>query len=358
MSKHHPMNILIAKLSSIGDVIHTLPALSAIREAWPKARIGWIIERRCAELLEGHALIDELFIANTRAWRQLPFAADTRSAVAAFCSALRRFRATVGLDFQGLYKSAFALWLADAPRRIGFESSGLKERLSSLLLTDQVAVDLRDHVIRKNLRLIEHLGIEPSSQWRFLLPVSPLQHAWADEACRQLPGEFAILNLNASWKAKQPEPGIFGAVSRHLRKEHGLWSIIPCGPQEGEHYDRVIADHQINGRLIPCTLLEFAALASRAKLYVGGDTGLTHIAIARGTPVVALYGPTEAWRNGPFDPSDVALQAPSAEPGYYSRRRQADGYLQVSSANVCEAIDRRLNRMPRITGAISASNPA
>ncbi len=310
----------------------------------PNERIGWIIDQRCAELIERHPLIDELFVADTLAWRRRPVALETLGAVRRFGEGLRSFNATVGLDFQGLFKSALALLLANAPRRIGFEAAGLKEAASSMFLTEQVEVGPGEHVIRKNLRLVERLGVPPPASWSFPLPLTSTHHTWVDGACREAHREFAILNLSAGWKAKQPSPEVIASASHHLRRTHGLLSVVPCPTHERELFDRILAKHEIDARSIPCSLLEFAALAARAKLYVGGDTGLTHIAIAQRTPVVALYGPTYAWRNGPFDPSDLIMQIPTTDPGYYSRRRRSAGYLNVLPDQVCNAIDLRLRR--------------
>lgn len=335
--------ILIAKMSSIGDIVHTLPALAALRRGLPQARIGWVVESRCAELLRNHPMIDELIVVDTHAWRRAPFSKRTLAAVAQCRRLLLDYRADIGLDFQGLLKSAVMLLMGRVPRRIGFEPAGLKEPAGGIMLTEVVPVDHADHIIRKNLRLVERLGISSTGRWEFPMPISRSDAAWADKVRSELGMNYALINPSAGWKAKQLDPAVFHELNRHLVERHRLERLIPVAPWAEEEMERMIGQHQIMARLVPCTLLQFAALAARAELYVGGDTGLTHIATAQGTPVVAWYGPTLAGRNGPFDPRDIVLQVTVAEPGYYSRRGGQGDYIDLSAQALCEAVDRRLD---------------
>src|ERR1044072_255707 len=154
------MRILIVKLSSIGDIVHTLPALAALRAAMPHAEISSLVERRSSEILTDNPLVDRLIEVDTKALRRGLMSGETLRAPR---QQLRRLRASpfdVALDFQGLIKSATIARLSGAPRRYGFAREALRAPASRFLLSKPIRVPLRSHVIVKNLSLAaEALGI-------------------------------------------------------------------------------------------------------------------------------------------------------------------------------------------------------
>jgi heptosyltransferase-1 len=307
------MRILIVKLGSIGDIVHTLPSLAAIRRAWPRAEIAWVVERRASEILRDNPLLDSLIEVDTKALRRWPVSGETLLAPR---QQLRRLRASTfdtALDFQGLIKSASIARLSGAKRSYGFAREALREPASRFLLSKTVSVPLRLHVIVKNLALVEGaLGIPvPSDPEEFEFPIatSPAHEREADEVAAGAHERFAILNPGGGWPTKLWSAERFGTLADELWMHHGLSSLITYGPGERELAEKVLgASRKGEARAVSPSLKGFYALAKRAKLYVGGDTGPTHLAVAAGAPVAGLFGPTEWWRNGSPRPQDICIE--------------------------------------------------
>ena len=302
------MRILIVKLGAIGDVVHTLPALAVLRRAMPNAHIGWVVERGGpAKLLRDNPAIDELIEVDTRGWRKDLFGQQTRAAIKASLSQLRNF--DVALDFQGLLKSGMMAWLARAPRRIGFCKAALREPASSYLLTETVNVNDDDHIIKKNLQLVAQLGIAIKDGYEFPLGISSTERQFAEQQIAQRGGKVAIINPGGGWPTKLWNVAGFAAIADRLWETYGWHSVVTYGPGEESLAQSVLA-HSRSGavELLDSTLKQFFALAQKAKLFLSGDTGPLHLAVAAGTPIVGIYGPTPARRNGPFAAADVIVE--------------------------------------------------
>jgi lipopolysaccharide heptosyltransferase I len=302
------MRILIVKLGAIGDVVHTLPALAALRRALPNAHIGWVVERGgAAKQLRDNPCIDELIEVDTRGWRKDLLGRATRAAIKTSLAKLRGF--DVALDFQGLLKSGMTAWLARAPRRIGFAKKALREPASAYLLTETVNVDDDDHIIKKNLQLVAHLGIAINDDYEFPLGISSTEKQFAAQQIARRGGHVAIINPGGGWPTKLWNVAGFAAIADRLWEAYGWRSVVTYGPGEEASANAVVA-HSRSGavELLNSTLKEFFALAQQAKLFLGGDTGPLHLAAAAGTPIVGIYGPTPARRNGPFSPADVIVE--------------------------------------------------
>jgi lipopolysaccharide heptosyltransferase I len=302
------MRILIVKLGAIGDVVHTLPALAALRRAMPDAHLAWVVERGgAAKLLHDNPAIDELIEVDTRGWRKDLLGAQTRSAIKTSLSKLRGF--DLALDFQGLLKSGMMAWLARAPRRIGFCKTALREPASAYLLTERVTVDDDDHIIKKNLQLVAHLGIATAGDYEFPLGISFPEKQFAAQQISQRDGNVAIINPGGGWPTKLWNVAGFAAIADRLWEAYRWRSVVTYGPGEEALANAVVAQARsgaVEG--LDSTLKQFFALAQRAKLFIGGDTGPLHLAAAAGTPIVGIYGPTPARRNGPFSPADVIVE--------------------------------------------------
>jgi lipopolysaccharide heptosyltransferase I len=343
------VNILIVKLSSIGDIVHTLPALAQLRRAFPEAHISWVVERAMADLLRENPMLDEILEVDTRTWRRQWLHPTTWTEIRAALARLRRRRYDLGFDFQGLMKSGIVLWLSGAERRIGFEAAALKERASRIFLTEMVAVPAEGHVIERNLALVRHVvgGDGPPPVYEFPLAISEGDRRVVEEQLEALDiGDFALLNPGGGWAAKRWAPEKYGAIADFLWERYGWVSLVPFGPGEAA-LAQAVARAARWGKAIPfpCTLKQLAVLADRARLFLGGDTGPLHLAAARGTPIVALYGPTSARRNGPFHPDDqVVERTPASGHRYYSRRERDVGTLDIPVGDVIVAIERRLAR--------------
>ncbi len=340
------MHILIVKLSSIGDVIHTMPAVAALRRTLPTARITWVVERIAAPLLLGSPGLDEVVVLDTRRWRRRWGTAATYQHLAICLAALRRHSVDVALDFQGLVKSAAVTWYSRATRRIGFATEALRERLGRWAYTEQVPVKQGEHVIRQNLRLVATLGVPMSETYEFLLPPLTVEH---ERVARQLTaqgvtGPFALLNPGGGWVTKRWPPANFGQLADLLWQQHGLASVVSYGPGEEPLAAAISAAAQhAPVVLFPTTLRDYLALAQRATVFVGGDTGPLHLAAAVGTPIVGLYGPTIAERNGPFAPQDrvIGLDLPCRVDCHRRTCRQHI-CMEIPVALVAQAVALRL----------------
>lgn len=331
--------ILIVRLSAIGDVLHGLPVLNAIRDALPDAEISWVVEGRTGDLLRGHPALTHL-VNVPRGWLKSP------REVLSLRGKLRALRPEIAIDLQGLTKSAVAAWLSGAKRRIGF--GGVDGRELSPWLNRERVLPTKAHVIDRNLELLAPLGIWPK-EIKFALPESAADGATADQIVKShgCASGFAVINPGAGWPSKLWPPDRFGQVARHLGQVRSFPSLVVwAGAQEKAWAETIVANSAGHARLAPSTsLTELAALTRRATLFVGSDTGPLHLAVAVGTPCVGLFGPMPAERNGPYGPEHVAVQEVCLQ-GTSRERRAADGtsMAAISAVRVCAACDELLSR--------------
>ncbi|HLE84858.1 MAG TPA: lipopolysaccharide heptosyltransferase I [Thermoanaerobaculia bacterium] len=305
------MNLLLIRTSALGDLVHTLPVLSALRRHLPEARIAWVVERVFAPLLEGHADLDQVLPVGLREWRERPFGAATRRELAAFRRALRAFRADVALDLMGNHKAGAIARLSGARRRIGLAGAERREPSSALWLTE-TAPARGEHAVERALAVVARLGVpaeEPDFGGDKLLAGAPSP---AGEA-GALPGEerpFALLHPGAAWGNKVYPPERWARVARGLAEAAGLDCRVALSPSpaERELAGRIVAAS--GGAARPAEAADLPALVAwsrRARLVLGGDTGPVHLAHALGTPVVCLMGPTDPARHGPYGAPERAL---------------------------------------------------
>jgi heptosyltransferase I len=312
------MRIVIVKLSAIGDIVHALPAVAVLRRALPAAHLTWVVEKRAAAILKDSPVIDELIELDTRAWRKRIFSRATLAEIRQRIGTLRNDAGVdLAIDFQGLTKSGVVMKATRARRRVGFASAELREPLSRLFLTEQVDTSPFRHVIEKNLALaraavadiadIDAASFAPDA-FLFPIAVSEDDERYAEAATGERPGRFALLNPGGGWPTKLWPAERFGELADQLYEQHGLVSYVTFGPGE-EELAQAVTRHARSGtaQVIASTLKQFVALARRATLFVGGDTGPLHLAAAAGTPLVGIYGPTSPERNGPFNPQDITV---------------------------------------------------
>lgn len=342
------MRLLIVKLGSIGDIVHTLPALAAIRKAFADAEISWVVEERSSEILKGNPLIDNLIEVDTRRLRRRRDIDKIVHEAGRQLRGLRKFGFDVSIDFQGLLKSAAIAKLSGAKRRWGFSRVGLREPMSRLLLTNTVQTPTQIHVIRKNLVLAAGaLDIEISnSDLEFPIASSAENISEAEAVTEKSGGEFAILNPGGGWVTKLWHTERFGQLADRLWEEKGLRSVVTTGPSEDDLAEKIAANSR-SGKLTfaQLSLKGFYELAKRSRVYVGGDTGPTHIAVAAGMPVVGLFGPTEWWRNGSLNPDDICVERTDIDCRVDCHRRTCSKWICMDSDvdTVLAAIIKRVN---------------
>ena len=319
------MRILIVKLSSIGDVVHTLPAAALLRKHFSDARISWVVDPRASALLEDSPVIDELIQLNTRALRKGFLNGSPNSELKAQLKNLRNgtssngvARSDIAIDFQGLIKSGLVAFSSGASRRIGFCAKDLRERASQMFLTEQVDTTQRTHVIEKNLALAQAAidsatppqidAPTPIHRYEFPIRISDEDERFADATRPTNSNPFAIINPGGGWPTKLWSTERYAELADWLWSDCGLASLVTFGPGE-QSLAQAVTAHARSGQVLSqaSTLKQFVALARRAALFVGGDTGPLHLSAASGTPIVSLFGPTSPDRNGPFDPCDISV---------------------------------------------------
>lgn len=342
------MHFLIVKLSSIGDVVHTLPAVAALRQAYPNSRITWVVERAAASILAGNPTIDEIIVIDTRAWRKKFWKTTIWQDVIQSIKKLHSKPIDISFDFQGLLKSAAIALLSPSQKRIGFSDEGLREKASKVFLTHQINVDDQLHIIEKNLQLVSSFGVTPQKPYQFPILVSKTDESYIDDLlAKDNLEQFAIVNPGGGWPTKIWSAERFGKISDWLWENYQLNSLVTFGPGEENLAQSVVNASSLGHTfLVNTTLKQFVALTRRAKLFIGGDTGPLHLAAACTTPIVGIYGPTKPHRNGPFDPSDVTVGL-DLECRTNCHRRQCptnNECMDISIEMVKRAIENRLQQ--------------
>jgi len=247
---------------------------------------------------------------------------------------LRGERYDAAIDFQGLIKSAVLARIAGARRTIGFTRAHLREPLASVFYTETHDPGEVVHVIDKGLALMRALGVQDMTA-TFPLDVPP----------RATPDSYVLINPEAAWPNKRWPPDRFGALAAAIRERHGLRSLVLWGPGEEAAASAVVASSRGAAERAPATsITDILAIAKGASLMVSGDTGPLHIAGAVGTPIVALFGPTRAERNGPWSPADISISRFDRCVCHYERRCRRDRPCidDITVDEVVAAVERRV----------------
>jgi lipopolysaccharide heptosyltransferase I len=313
------MRILFVRLSSFGDVVFALPAAKALRTSLPGARLAWAIEGPLAGLLEGAAYVDEILAANTRVWRQSILGGKTREEIRDFLRKGKEFAPELIVDAQGLFKSALITAAFSAGRKVGFGFRTATERINCLFTDERVEAADRPHVVDRMLALAEHVtgksGFERTPDVRHLVEKEdPVVDVWLEQN-RASP--FAVLQPFSSKVNKEWGAGDVVAFAEWLGAQ-GIQPVLRWGPGEESRAEALItlskkfsSSLSLSLPLVlapPTTPASSARLAARAALFVGADTGPTHLAAAAGTPTLALFGPTPVERFGPVGPRVAVLR--------------------------------------------------
>lgn len=261
-------------------------------------------------------------------------------------SDLRSGRYDIAIDLQGLLKSAAIAQISGAKRRVGFDKTNLREPAARLMYSDKVVVPRAINVIDKNLALVrEALEIDATDVYEFPIATSAEHRLEAEAIAGRSARPFALLNPGGGWATKLWRAADFGRLAKRIREEVGIEPIIVTGPGESHLADE--ARENAGGiEMIHAepSLKGFYELAKRAAVYVGGDTGPTHIAVAAGAPVVGIFGPTEWWRNGSPRADDICVGRDDIGCRVDCHRRTCSKWIcmDISVDTVFDTVTRRI----------------
>lgn len=325
--------LLILRMGALGDIVHTLPAVCALRDSFPQAKIDWLVDEKWAAILEGNPCIDRVVTMNRGSWRNM-------------LDGVRRLRAakyTTAIDFQSLYRSAIFGWMSGAPKRFGFDARYSRESGAAFFYTNAIHPN-RAHKIEHNLELARAAGAH-TGQIRFPLPAAPKETEEVKSIlARGNVQKHFVLSPGGGWGAKCWPPQRYGELSRAISQKYGWQGVISFGPGEQELANSVRRNAGDPKPLVEMfNLKQLIAILRGASLMVAGDTGPLHLASALGTPVVGIYGPTDPARNGPFSAGDIVVRKARPEDTTYRHSKPVSpAMLAISVQDVMDAVERRL----------------
>ena len=323
---------LVVRLGSLGDIVHTFPAVAGLRLSFPRAEIIWLTHPRWTNLVASSGLATEIWPVDSR----------DLSSVRQVIARIHAQHWDAAIDYQGLWKSALLPFLARVPRRIGFSSEAIREFGVPILYTDRVHPHA-DHIADQNGELSLRAGAQ-SAVGPVKLQVSETdrQRVCSDLAAAGV-DRYIVLSPGGGWRSKCWPAERFGELCQKIRDELNVRCVINYGPGE-ENLAAAVksASGSADPLLYDGELGQLMALLQGAQSIVGGDTGPLHFAIALGTKAVAIFGPTNPARNGPYSPQPFVLRDPAADTTHKRETRTDPSLLKVSVVQVFDAVKRQL----------------
>jgi len=345
-------------LSALGDVINTLPALSALRRARPDAHIAWIVEAASAGVLEGHPLLDEVLVSGRKTWegafrRRRGWWQASREFFG-FCSLLRKKRFDAVIDFQGNLRSAVGTWLTRAPLRIG-PARGSGKEFCHLFYNRRIALPPGPmHRVERGLRLLEGAGVATVDA-QPVIPVTEADKAKVDgflAASGLADAPFAVIHAGTSpfGQYKQWPTERWVEVAKRLAVEPGLRVVFTRGPSQSETESAEAMASSVGAAALVApvfSLRELGELCRRCRVFLSVDTGPMHLASAVGAPVVALFGPKDPAVYGPyFGPRAIVERPLECRP---CRKRSCDDPRCMNAITPDDVVDAAEGLLPRRT---------
>jgi heptosyltransferase-1 len=331
------MKILIVRVGAMGDVLHALHAVAALRHARPDWQIDWVVDPRWAPLLvdvKGNGpIVNRVHLAETKLWSRSPMSATTLRSVLDLRRALRRERYDLVVDMQGTLRSAVIGWMAGGQQFAGY--SDPRESLAASFYRTKRRRSGR-HVIEQGAGLLGEacgIALEPDA-------VDLPHDEWADNWAADLVGDrrICVLAAGAGWGAKRWPVEKYGALARELHAM-GLEVVVNAPRKDDALAAEIISASGNAAEMVVCNVTGLIALMRRATLLVGGDSGPTHMAAALGVPLVALFGPTDPVRNGPWGPgAKTVLRNPASATSYKHVVAVDAGLANIPVQAVVEAV--------------------
>ncbi len=338
------MKILIVRLGSLGDIVHTIPAARYLRVLHPRAEIHWLCSPQYRPLLEAVPDISRVWTLDTRPWRS----GRPAGGVLHQLREVRRQGFLRAYDFQGLLKSAVAARLSAASEVVGFRWRQLREPLAGLFYHRRVHVTAgRRHQIDRHQDLVDPpLHRNPGPVHPIPLSIPAAEEESVERLLRGRPAPV-VLNPGGGWPTKRWAPERYGRLAAAIRQEFKLPVLVSYGPGESDLARAVSAACGSELEALSTSLFELAALCRRARLLVGGDTGPLHLAEALGTPVVAILGPALPWRTGPHSAENPVVVHPQPCPRPYRRTCPRHFCMDIEVSQVLAAVRRVLEHTGR-----------
>jgi heptosyltransferase-1 len=323
---------LVVRLGSLGDIVHTFPAVAGLRNSFPRAEIVWLTHPRWANLVASSGLATEIWPVDSRDL------ASVRQTIAK----IRAQRWDAAIDYQGLWKSALLPFLASVPKRIGFSSEAIREFGVPILYTDRVHPRAK-HIAEQNGELSLRAGAQTAvGPAKLQVNETDQKRVRSDLAAAGI-DRYVVLSPGGGWRSKCGPAERFGELCRKIREELNVRCVINYGPGE-ETLAATVKSASGNADPFPYDgqLGQLMALLQGANCIVGGDTGPLHLAIALGAKAVAIFGPTNPARNGPYPPQPFVLRDPTADTTHKRETETNPSLLKISVAQVFDAVKLQL----------------
>lgn len=340
----------MVRLGAMGDILHALPAVTALRKTHPEWAIDWIVEPTWSALLTAEPgvvrdtaarypkqpIVDRVYFAATRKWRHNLIATETRKEIGALRRALKQEHYDAVVDFQGAVRSAMIGRMARSRRYLGEERP--REAVAKLLFTERVTTT-GVHVIEQDVEVAAAIAGDALEAKQPILPFDPGAEKWADSLMENSGNSPAVLiNPGAGWGAKRWPAERYGDVARALLNR-GVRVFVNAGPGEILLADTVVKRTGGGAVALVCSVEQLIAIMRRVSLAIAGDTGPLHLACAMGKPVVGIYGPTDPSRNGPFGTRYKVLRSLDSRRDHARREEPEAGLLTISVDQVTEAAE-------------------
>jgi len=344
------VNILIVKLSAIGDVVHTLPSLAALRKLYPKAHISWVVEETSSDIISGHPHLDRIIVSRRKRWvkdlKKLHDIKTTITEIRSFVKTLRDREYDLVIDFHGLFKSSMIVLLSGGKRKLGYDSM---QELSGLFLNERIPEDMEKHAADRYLDFIRYLGADIDNP-EFYIPIEEENKIRVEALLKandiDIAEPFVAINPVAFWDTKLWEDDKFARLCDRIAKELRYKIVFTGSKGHGsiEQIQSMMTSPSINleGQT---TLRDLAYLYSLSRLLITTDSGPMHIAAAVNTPTVALFGPTDPSRTGPYGKGHIVVRKEMpCSPCFLKKCDTKKCMKEIGVDEVFEAVKEIINR--------------
>ena len=344
-SQGRNVNILIVKLSAIGDVIHTLPSLAELRLLYPEAHITWVVEEAAADLIKNHPQLDEVLVSRRKSWiRDIRKGKITQplKEIIALIKTLRQRNYDLVIDFHGLFKSSILVLLSRGKRKLGYDSW---QELSGLFLNEKIPEDMNKHAVDRYLDFSRYLGGK-AKRVRFVLPVNKEEEHRAQillDKYHLEAGKFIAFNPVALWETKLWDNKKFAHLADRISNELHMKVVFTGAEKKSlEDITSFMTTESINlgGET---TLPILAYIYKKARMVVTTDSGPMHLAAAVDTPVLAIFGPTDPSRTGPYGAGHTVIRSTEdCSPCFLKKCPQKKCMDHITSEQVFTAVQKMI----------------